>query len=196
MDCQPCECRNHLFGRFCAGGLWWYVGDHARGNSEQRNGVDEPGKNTCTVSVDVMATIPGAFKNTIPAKGLVSNEGQSNGGAATASFQTGSKVGVSKQLTPAVVTAGERSRLRINFYNPTPVALGMWGLVDQLLAAASGGGQMIAAPGPNIVQTCGDVTKVDVSDPKKVVISTPTWQAQVPVCRCNAESSPQKVLSR
>ena len=138
---------------------------------EQRNGVDEPGKNTCTVSVDVMATIPGAFKNTIPAKGLVSNEGQSNGGAATASFQTGSKVGVSKQFTPAVVTAGERSRLRINFYNPTPVALGNVGLVDQLPAAASGGGQMTVAPGPNIVQTCGDVTKVDVSDPKKVVIS-------------------------
>jgi len=138
---------------------------------EPRNGTDVPGKNTCTISVDVMATIPGAFKNTITAKGLASNEGQSNGGAATASFQTGSKVGVSKQFTPAVVTAGERSRLRINFYNPTPVALGNVGLVDQLPAAASGGGQMTVAPGPNIVQTCGAVTKVDVSDPKKVVIS-------------------------
>jgi len=136
-----------------------------------RSGVDVPGTNTCTVSVDVMTSVPGAFENIIPAKALLSSEGQTNDQPATASFQTGSKVGLSKQFTPSVVTAGERSRLRINFYNPTPVALGNVGLVDQLPAAASGGGQMTVAPGPNIVQTCGDVTKVDVSDPKKVVIS-------------------------
>lgn len=136
-----------------------------------RSGADVPGTNTCTVSVDVMTSVPGAFENIIPAKALLSSEGQTNDQPATASFQTGSKVGLSKQFTPSVVTAGERSRLRINFYNPTPVALGNVGLVDQLPAAASGGGQMTVAPGPNIVQTCGDVTKVDVSDPKKVVIS-------------------------
>ncbi|WP_370680102.1 SdrD B-like domain-containing protein [Comamonas sp. GB3 AK4-5] len=136
-----------------------------------RTGADEPGKNTCTISVDVMTTVPGAFENIIPSKALVSSEGQTTNAPATASFQTGSKVGVSKEFTPSVVTAGERSRLRINFYNPTPVALGNVGLVDSLPAAASGGGQMTVAPGPNIVQTCGDVTKVDVSDPKKVVIS-------------------------
>lgn len=73
----------------------------------------------CTVSVNVTSTSVGGITNFIPAGSIQTDQGLTNSGQATTSLTTQSNIGVTKQFTPNVVSPGQRSRLRITFYNPT-----------------------------------------------------------------------------
>jgi len=74
---------------------------------------------TCTVTVNVTSTTVGGITNYIPAGSLQTNQGLTNSGQATTSLTTQSNLGIAKKFTPNVVKPGERSRLRITFFNPT-----------------------------------------------------------------------------
>lgn len=74
---------------------------------------------TCTVTVNVTSTTVGGITNYIPAGAIHTDQGLSNVGQATTSLTTQSNLGIAKKFTPNVVKPGERSRLRITFFNPT-----------------------------------------------------------------------------
>ena len=121
---------------------------------------------TCVVEVDVESIQPGAIVNTIPLNSLVTDQGHTNTtttGAAT--LQTSANMTVSKQFTPSTMKAGERSRLRITFINPTILAAANFKVTDPLPAG------LTVPAGPNVQQTCGALTNVNVSDPTRVAIS-------------------------
>jgi uncharacterized repeat protein (TIGR01451 family) len=124
---------------------------------------------TCSIELDVVSTNPGAVVNTIPQSALLSDQGQTNSstsGAAT--LQTSKSITLDKGFNPAVIAAGQRSRLRISFLNSTVVVAPNFAVTDNLP------GGMTVPAGPNIVQTCGPNTVVDVSDNTKVRISKGT----------------------
>lgn len=74
---------------------------------------------SCTVTVNVTSTTVGGITNYIPAGSIQTNQGLTNAGQATTSLTTQSNLGIAKKFTPNVVKPGERSRLRITFFNPT-----------------------------------------------------------------------------
>lgn len=74
---------------------------------------------TCSVKVNVTSTVAAGVTNIIPAGALHTDQGLTNSNPASTSLATSSNVGIVKQFTPNVVQPGERSRLRITFYNPT-----------------------------------------------------------------------------
>lgn len=119
---------------------------------------------SCEVSVDVVSTNPGTIENTIPLNALVSEQGQTNSNTeAKASLQTSSSMTLSKQFTPSVIKVGERSKLRITFYNATIVAANNFAVTDNLPPGLE------VAPGAPF-HNCGPA-QVDVSDKTKVVIT-------------------------
>lgn len=129
---------------------------------------------SCVVEVNIASTNPGSVVNTIPKNAIVTDQGQTNSStSASATLQTGKNVTLQKQFTPTVITVGQRSRLRINFVNSTPVVAPHFALTDNLPAG------MFVPPGPNLVQTCGPATVVDVSDNTKVRISEGTLAGAV-----------------
>ncbi|MCZ2105235.1 MAG: hypothetical protein OZ923_12150 [Comamonadaceae bacterium] len=129
---------------------------------------------SCTLSVDVTSTNPGAVVNTIPLKAITTDQGHTNSTTmGSATLQTNKSMTLDKHFIPNVASAGERVRLRINFHNSTMVAATNFALTDNLPAG------MVVPPGPNVVQTCGPNTVVDVSDATKVMISRGTLAAAV-----------------
>lgn len=83
------------------------------------NGASMAASASCTITVNVTSTTVGGITNFIPASAIVNNQGLTNSGQATTSLTTQSNIGITKQFTPNVVKPGERSRLRITFFNPT-----------------------------------------------------------------------------
>lgn len=128
---------------------------------------------TCVVEVDVVSTNPGAVENTIPQSTLISDQGQTNSTEGKAALQTSKSITLDKGFNPAVIGAGQRSRLRISFLNSTVVVAPNFAVIDNLPAG------MYVPVGPNIVQTCGPNTVVDVSDNTKVKISKGTLPGAV-----------------
>lgn len=119
----------------------------------------------CEVRVNVSSTAVGGITNTIPAGALRSDQGVSNGGAANTSLTTQSNIGLAKQFTPDVVAPGERSRLRITFFNPTEQPLTGLQVSDDLPAgvtvpsganpATTCAGATVSAPAPGQVRVTG-----------------------------------------
>ncbi len=129
---------------------------------------------SCTITVDVISTNPGTVVNSIPLNTLVSDQGQTNSTTfGEASLQTSKSVTLDKGFNPAVISVGQRSRLRISFLNSTVVVAPNFAVTDNLPA------NMYVPVGPNIVQTCGPNTVVDVSDNTKVKISKGTLPGAV-----------------
>ena len=119
----------------------------------------------CSMSVNVTSTAVGGITNLIPAGVLRTDQGLSNAGAAQTSLSTQSNLGLTKNFTPLVVKPGERTRLRISFFNATALPLANVGVIDNLPAGLSvppGAnptstclGATIAAPAPGQVQVSG-----------------------------------------
>lgn len=107
---------------------------------------------TCTVTVNVTSTTVGGITNYIPIGAIVTNQGLSNTGQASTSLTTQSNVGVLKQFTPNVVKPGQRSRLRITFYNPTAQSVINLAVTDTLPAGVS------VPSGANPTSTCSGAT--------------------------------------
>ena len=129
----------------CPGGT---VTAAAGGTSVGLSGVSLAASASCTVTVSVTSTSVGGVTNYIPANAIVTDQGLSNAGQATTSLTTQSNIGVNKQFIPNVVKPGQRSRLRITFFNPTSLPLADLAVTDTLPAGVT------VPSGPNATTTC------------------------------------------
>ena len=146
----------------CPGGV---VSASAGATSISLSGVSLSASASCTVSVNVTSTSVGGITNYIPSGAIHTDQGLTNSGQATTSLTTQSNIGVVKQFTPNVVKPGERSRLRITFYNPTSQPASNLAVLDTLPAGVSvpsGAsplttctGATVSSPAANQVQVSG-----------------------------------------
>src|SRR5450830_225449 len=107
---------------------------------------------SCTITVNVTSTSVGGITNYIPIGGIVTDQGLSNSGQATTSLTTQSNIGITKQFTPNVVKPGDRSRLRITFYNPTAQPATNVSVTDSLPSGVT------VPSGSNPVTSCNGAT--------------------------------------
>ena len=119
---------------------------------------------SCTVSVDVTSVVVGGITNFIPIGSLITDQGLSNSGAATTSLTTQGNLGVTKKFTPNIIKPGERSRLRITFYNPTSQPAANVSVTDNLPA------NVTVPAGANPTTTCSGAT-ISTPSSSQVVIS-------------------------
>lgn len=146
----------------CPGGV---VTAAAGGTSVALNGAALAANATCTVSVNVTSNTVGGVTNIIPVGAILTDQGLTNTAQAATSLTTQTNIGVVKQFTPNVVKPGERSRLRITFYNSTAQPISNLAVADTLPAgvtvpaganpASTCTGATVTAPGANQVQVSG-----------------------------------------
>ncbi len=152
----------------CTGGI---VSATAGGTSIGVTGVSLAAGVSCTVSVNVTSTAVGGITNYIPASSIITDQGLTNSTTVSTSLTTGSNIGVVKQFTPNVVKPGQRSRLRITFYNPTSLPMANLAVTDTLPAN-------VTVPGsPNFVTTCTGATVSSSSPYQQVQVSGGTIAA-------------------
>ena len=118
----------------------------------------------CAMSVNVTSTAVGGITNLIPAGAIRTDQGLSNAGPAQTSLSTQSNLGVTKNFTPLVVKPGERTRLRISFFNATALPLANLSVTDNLPPGLS------VPPGANPSSTCVGAT-VSAPTPTQVLVS-------------------------
>lgn len=133
----------------CPGGVVTAV---AGGTSIALTGVSLLANASCTVSANVTSNAVGGITNFIPIGAINTDQGLSNTGQATTSLTTQSNIGVVKKFTPNVVKPGERSRLRITFFNPTAQPMADITVLDTLPAGVT----VPSSPNPNT--TCTGAT--------------------------------------
>ncbi|MFC7289644.1 SdrD B-like domain-containing protein [Herminiimonas glaciei] len=104
---------------------------------------------TCSVKVNVTSTVAAGVTNIIPARALHTDQGLTNSAPASTSLATSSNVGIVKKFTPNVVKPGQRSRLRLTFYNPTSQVGTNLSVTDIMPT-----GVIIPADGGNPTTTC------------------------------------------
>ena len=129
----------------CAGGV---VNAPANGSSLRLSGASLPAGQSCTVTVDVTMVNTGTVTAIIPASAISTDQGVSNVDPASSSLQTSSGLGLVKQFTPKVIAPGERSRLRITFYNPTTQPITDLSTTDTYPAGLTTGSPA------NVINTC------------------------------------------
>lgn len=140
----------------CTGGI---VNATPAGSSISLRGASLSAGTSCTITANVTSTAVGGTTNFIPAGSISTKQGLSNTGQATGSLTTQANIGVTKQFMPNLVKPGERSRLRITFYNPTALPVSGLGVLDTLPAGVT------VPVGPNATTTCsGGVVTVPDSD--------------------------------
>jgi uncharacterized repeat protein (TIGR01451 family) len=133
----------------CPGGT---VSAVSGGSSVAVTGVSLAASATCTVSVNVTSTKTGGITNTIPPSAIRTDQGLSNALQATTSLTAQTNIGVVKQFTPSVMKAGQRSRLRLTFYNGSPQPASNLSVTDTLPAG------LTVPSGPNPTTTCVGAT--------------------------------------
>ncbi len=112
------------------------------------SGASLAASTSCTLTVNVTSTAVGGITNYIPVASIQTDQGLTNSGQATTSLTTQSNVGITKLFTPNVVKPGERSRLRITFYNPIAQPVTNLSVTDTLPAGVT------VPAGPNGTTTC------------------------------------------
>lgn len=135
----------------CPGGI---VTAQPNGHAVTLAGANLTANATCQVSANVTSTVTGGNTNTIPIGALQTDQGYSNANQATTSLAISANVGIVKQFTPNVVKPGERSRLRITFYNALAQPISNLSVTDTLPSGVT------VPSGANPVTTCtgGSVT--------------------------------------
>ena len=113
-------------------------------------GATIPASGSCTIGVDVAATTSGVLTNTIPAGGLVTNQGN-NAAAASATLSVQGPPSVSKQFASASVPTNTPVRLTITLTNPNTSAATL--SADLMDNFPSG---MVSAAGAS--STCGSAS--------------------------------------
>ena len=138
----------------CAGGV---VNAVASGSSVTLTGATIPAgaPGSCSYSVDTVSNTPGTYTNTIPASALVTAEGVTNSGAATAPLQVFQFPGVSKAFSPAFLQAGQNSVLTITLGNPNAASITLASNFDDTLPT---GLTVAAVPGIGGTCTTGSVS--------------------------------------
>lgn len=113
----------------CAGGT---VLANPSGTSVSLSGASIAANASCTITLNVTSTTVGGITNFIPIGSISTAQGLTNSGQATTSLTTQANIGIIKQFTPNVIKSGERSRLRITFYNPTSQPASSLNVTDNL----------------------------------------------------------------
>jgi len=116
---------------------------------------------SCTVTVNVTSIVIGGITNFIPIGGISTDQGLTNSGAATTSLTTQGNLGVTKKFTPNVIEPGERSVLRITFFNPTSQPAVNVGVTDTLPANVTvpvGAASSTTCSGATLSSTSGTFT--------------------------------------
>lgn len=140
------------------------------------NGTLDAGEE-CTMSLSVTMTVNGNLTNTIPAGGVTTFNGVTNGTPTSASLTNLAGASVSKSFSPNPVASGlgSHSILTITIRSTANVALTNLGLVDTLptgLQVAGGsappptnncGGTLAAAPGATSIQLSGGLMPIGFS---------------------------------
>jgi uncharacterized repeat protein (TIGR01451 family) len=129
----------------CAGGT---VTALAGGTSVSLSGATLAANASCTISVNITSTAVGGITNFIPAAAIRTDQGLSNTAQVSTSLTTQSNLGIAKQFSPNVLKPGERSRLRITFYNPTAQPVTNLSVTDTLPA------NMVVPAGANPQSSC------------------------------------------
>lgn len=146
-------------GTTCTGGTVTAV---AGGNTLRLTNATIAKSASCTFYVDVVGNAAGSYTNNINAMALVTNQGVTNPGAATAVMAVGYPPTVSKSFSPVSIATGGTSTLTINLgnSNATSAITLTSALVDVLPGNAGGTGQLVVANSPTIGGTCasGNVT--------------------------------------
>ncbi len=145
----------------CLGGVVSAVAD---GTDIGLSGVSLAAGAQCFVTVNVTSTAVAGITNFIPVSAITSDQGLTNTGQATTSITTGSNIGVVKKFIPNTIKPGERSRLRITFFNPTAQPMANVSVIDTLPTGVT------VPSSPNPVTTC---TGASVTSPasNKVQVS-------------------------
>ena len=110
------------------------------------------------------STIAAGVTNIIPAGALHTDQGLTNSSPASTSLATSSNIGIVKQFTPNVVKPGERSRLRISFFNPTGQVGSNLTVNDTLPAGVTipgdGGNPTTTCTGATVTSSGGNIVQV------------------------------------
>lgn len=122
------------------------------GPSVAISGVSLAASASCTLSINVTTTKTGGITNYIPVGAIGTDQGLSNNLQATTSLTTQTNIGIVKQFTPSVMKPGERSRLRLTFYNGSAQPASNLSVTDNLPAG------LTVPAGPNPVTTCAGAT--------------------------------------
>ena len=128
------------------------------------SGVSISANASCTITVNVTSTSVGGITNFIPIGSIITDQGLTNSGQATTSLTTQANIGIAKQFTPNIIKPGERSRLRITFYNPTAQPASSVGVTDNLptgVTVPSGANPTTTCTGGSI--TAPTTTSVQIS---------------------------------
>ncbi|HMX15515.1 MAG TPA: SdrD B-like domain-containing protein [Rhodocyclaceae bacterium] len=166
-------------GTTCPGGV---VSATPGAASVSLTGVSLAASTSCVVNVNVTSTTVGGITNFIPAGAVQNDQGLSNAFAAQTSLTTQANIGVTKQFLPAVVKPGERSRLRITFYNATATPLTFLAVTDTLP-----GGVSVPA-GANPTSTClGAVVTAPAANQVQVANGTVPAASGGVAATCQAE---------
>lgn len=151
----------------------------ANGTAFSLSGASLPAGSACSVTFDVTLSTAASATVAIPQGAVSTDQGVVNSMEAKSSLTTGTGLGLSKVFTPAVISVGQTSRLRIKLLNPTTQPISELKLVDTFPAG------MVVASVPNKVNTCSgqlDLTP-KATDPGVLTLSNgslPAGTAQVP----------------
>ncbi|HTW83248.1 MAG TPA: hypothetical protein VMD91_04150 [Candidatus Sulfotelmatobacter sp.] len=123
---------------------------------------------SCTITVNVTATLANTYTNTIPAAALTDAQGVGNTTPATATLTvTPAALTVAKAFAPASIASGATSTLTITIPNTAAGAIALNGLA---LTDALPAGVTIAAS-PNAATTCPSGTVVATAGGSSVALS-------------------------
>jgi uncharacterized repeat protein (TIGR01451 family) len=138
----------------CASGV---VTASASGTSVRLSGATVPANGNCTVTVNVLSNISGAYTNTIASGGVTSFEGVTNEEPTSARLVVSTPPTVGKQFSPSVIAPSGTSTLTIFLGNSNASAVTLSALFTDTLPTAPG--NVVVAAAPNVVKTCpGAVT--------------------------------------
>lgn len=113
-----------------------------------------PAGRTCTITADVTVPSEGIYKNTIPAKQVVTKEKVTNDSAASASLIATAGVRIQKSFVSPMIAVGGISRMRIDIENPQTYPITQAAFLDNFVQAKPTDNFTIANP-VNLTNSCG-----------------------------------------
>jgi uncharacterized repeat protein (TIGR01451 family) len=135
----------------------------------------------CDVTANVTMVTAGTAIDTIGVGAIHTNEGISNTLGTNTSLSTSAAIGVFKTFTPAIVKPGDRTRLRLTFVNPLPIALTAMGAIDNLPSG------MVVPSGANPFTTCTGATVTGTGSTVTVATGSLPAAANNTATSCYAE---------
>jgi LPXTG-site transpeptidase (sortase) family protein len=140
-----------------------------------------PANSTCTIRVNVISSLQGAYTNTIPAGAVKTSQGVTNGSPAASTLNV-QQIGIQKAFSPANIPAGGTSTLTITLQNPTAIDYTGVNITDNLPAGLTIVGSP-ASPqcGGAITSTATSVTLTGGVIPHSLTPPTPIGTCTITV---------------